>query len=182
MLSLRILTCSALAVLSLAACSSKPQDTDTDPSTSAPTSTATDPTEGVTTTTTTGMTASESSPTDPSTTTTTDTTTDTTTTTTTTTATGGIEPGGANPCGSCAEGEYCYWQPADQPECADTQCKAIPQECADCFAAPLECDSATMMSCASLRCYMELFEKVELADDGVVVVHCGLWADTGCGS
>lgn len=78
------------------------------------------------------------------------------------------------------EGEYCYWQPAEQPECADTQCKPIPQECADCFAAPLECDAATMTACASSRCYMELFEKVELAD--VVVVHCGLWADTGCGS
>jgi len=28
----------------------------------------------------------------------------------------------------------------------------------------------------------DLFEKAELADDGVVVVHCALWADTGCGS
>ncbi|MFY0541149.1 hypothetical protein [Nannocystis pusilla] len=174
------MTCSALAVFVLAACSSKPQDTDTDPSTSAPTGTTTDATEGVTSTTTTTGTSS-SSLTEPATTTTTDTSTDATTTTTTT-ATGGIEPGGANPCGACAEGEYCYWQPAEQPECADTQCKAIPQECADCFAAPLECDGATMMSCASSRCYMELFEKVEVADDGVVVVHCGLWADTGCGS
>ncbi|MCY0992709.1 hypothetical protein OV203_36555 [Nannocystis sp. ILAH1] len=176
--SLRYLTCSALAAFALAACPSKSQDTDTDPSTSAPTGTTTDATEGVTSTTTTTGTSS-SSVTEPATTTTTDATTDTTTTTTTT---GGIEPGGANPCGACAEGEYCYWQPAEQPECADTQCKAIPQECADCFAAPLECDGATMMSCASSRCYMELFEKVELADDGVVVVHCGLWADTGCGS
>ncbi|WP_434417233.1 hypothetical protein [Nannocystis pusilla] len=178
--SLRYLTCSALAVFALVACSSKPQDTDTDPSTSAPTGTTTDTTEGVTSTTTTTGTSSSSLTEPATTTTTTDTSTDTTTTTTT--ATGGIEPGGANPCGTCAEGEYCYWQPAEQPECADTQCKAIPQECADCFAAPLECDAATMMSCASSRCYMELFEKVELADDGVVVVHCGLWADTGCGS
>ena len=178
--SFRYLTCSALAVFALAACSSKPQDTDTDPATSAPTGSTTDATEGVTGATTTTSTSS-SSLTEPA--TTTDTGADTTTTTTTvTTTTGGIEPGGANPCGSCTEGEYCYWQPAEQPECADTQCKAIPQECADCFAAPLECEAATMMACASSRCYMELFEKVELADDGVVVVHCGLWADTGCGS
>lgn len=176
--NLQFLTWSALAVFALAACPSKSQDTDTDPSTSAPTGTTTDATEGATSTTTTTGTSS-SSLTEPA--TTTDTSTDTTTTTTTT-ATGGIEPGGANPCGSCAEGEYCYWQPAEQPECADTQCKAIPQECAGCFAAPLECDAATMTSCASSRCYMDLFEKVELADDGVVVVHCGLWADTGCGS
>jgi hypothetical protein len=178
--SLRILTYSALTVFPLAACSSKPLDTDTDSPTSDPsTADATESTSSTTTTTGPTSTASESS----STTTDATSTDSTTTTTTTTTASGGLEPGGANPCGSCAEGEYCHWQPADQPECAETLCKPAGENCEPCFAAPDECAPATLSSCLATRCYMEdLFEKAELADDGIVVVHCALWVDTGCGS
>lgn len=174
---LRTLTYSALACFPLVACSSKPLDTDTDTPTSDP-STA-DPTESTSSTTTTTTSTEPTSSTSESSTTTDATSTDTTTTTTS----GGLEPGGANPCGSCAAGEYCHWQPADQPECAETLCKPAGQQCEACFAAPAECDAATLSSCVATRCSMEdLFEKAELAEDGVVVVHCALWVDTGCGS
>ncbi|MCY1054594.1 hypothetical protein [Nannocystis sp. SCPEA4] len=93
-----------------------------------------------------------------------------------------IKPGGANPCDSCAKGEFCNWSTGDDPECVDRGCEEIPQRCAPCFGAPSRCDAEALDYCMSLDelCYLADFEGAELADDGTVVVYCSEINDTGC--
>lgn len=94
----------------------------------------------------------------------------------------GIPQAGENPCGSCPNGTFCHYQPGDSPECSDIGCESIDSTvCLECFSDPANCDIADNMNCFSFICYDGiLFEGVEIADDGIVVVRCDEYGDTDC--
>jgi hypothetical protein len=69
----------------------------------------------------------------------------------------------------------------DVPECEDTACfDEKDPECKACFAAATECPAATISQCAGDKCFFGGVKGFFLADDGTVVVECGVWADTSC--
>ncbi|WAS95266.1 hypothetical protein [Nannocystis punicea] len=70
----------------------------------------------------------------------------------------------------------------DIPACEDTGCwNERDPKCKACFAAATECPAATIDQCTKDKCFFGGVKSVFLAEDGTVVVECGVWEDTGCG-
>lgn len=150
-------------------------------STGANTTSATTTASASTDTTSTGDTPSTSDTTTSSTTTTTSTTTTSTTTSTGATTARPIEPWGPNPCGACAPGEYCLYTPSDMKACEFIECHLNKGPvCGPCFAAPLDCPADQLAQCVEM-CGDATLLGFGVAEDGVLVIHCDIWADTGCG-
>ncbi|MDC0721462.1 hypothetical protein [Nannocystis bainbridge] len=179
MLYLHRLPCLLFGLL-LLGCHDKSKETDSD-------ATATDPT---------GATESSgSSETDqPTSTSTATTSTSTTSTSTTDTSSGSTsepgtvsdteppEPGGVNPCGTCRAGQFCRWFDSDIPACGSTECvETDDPTCMVCFAAPAQCPTTTVEKCAANVCFDGGTNGFHLAEDGIIVVECDIFADTGCG-
>lgn len=93
-----------------------------------------------------------------------------------------IAAGGANPCDSCAEGEFCTLSTGDDPNCNYRGCEPIPESCAACFAYPSRCDAKALDRCIEYEsiCYLADLEGAELAEDGTIVIYCSEISDTGC--
>jgi hypothetical protein len=97
---------------------------------------------------------------------------------------GPLEPPGPNPCGSCESGEFCNVVPADEEGCGVTACSIGigSGECIPCVTAPGECDPQELAQCAAWSCHLTELLGYSIAEDGVLVVRCEIYADTGCGT